>query len=356
MNRVLRQAAVIALACALATPLTALGQTEIKARAATITVGGRLQVQAASSTHDDAPPFVTFLRRARFFFGVEVSEFFEGRLIADFARNDEVGLQDAYISLNFDPAFEVSIGRLKRASELFELSSSTQLAIIERDGRVRGAGTCTGTGGVCTFSRLTEKLQFSGRDTGLRIAGSAGRLSYSATLTNGTGVAVNDDENDAKSYSVRGAVQLADDVEIGAFTGIHDYPDAAGSAQFAKAYGADVDWGGWYEGLHLQAAVVGGENWKALDDGDPARFLTGQAVVTYYIPLDSERWSGIEPLARVSWGDPDTATAADAAWLITPGLSLFVSGRNKVGTNLDVYMPQQGDTDLSLKVQAYLYF
>ena len=354
MTRALRQVAVIVFAASLSTPVTALGQTEIQARAATITIGGRLHVQSTTSTAEATSPDF-FLRRARVFVGIEITDFFEARLLPDFAGG-KVALQDAYVSLNFDPAFVVAVGQLKRASEVFELSSSTQLPVIERDGRVPGAGECTGTGGVCTFSRFMQKLAYSERDMGLRIAGSVERFSYMATMTNGTGVNVKD-ENDSKSYSGRATIEVADDVEIGAFVGLHDYPDATGDTDYGTAFGADLDWGRWYEGLHLQAAVVGGDNWKEIDaSGDPVHFLTGQAILTYYIPVDSDRWAGVEPLTRISWGDPDTDVADDAAWLITPGLSFFVSGRNKIGTNLDVYLPQEGDSELSIKVQAFLYF
>ena len=340
---------------ALSTPSPASSQTEIQARNAKITIGGRLHVQSITSSAADATSFDSFLRRARVFFGIEITDFFEARLLPDFAGG-EVALQDAYVSLNFHPGFAVSVGQLKRASEVFELSSSTQLSIIERDGRVPGADDCTGVGGVCTFSRFTQKLAYSERDMGLRIAGSAGRFSYMATMTNGTGVNVRD-ENGSKSFTGRAGLEVSQNLILGGFVGLHDYPDADGNTDYGTAFGADLEWGGWYEGLHLQAAMVGGDNWKELDaSGDPARFVTGQAVLTYYIPVDSDRWAAVEPLTRISWGDPDTNTADDAAWLITPGLSLFVSGRNKIGTNLDIYLPQEGDSEMSFKVQAFLYF
>jgi hypothetical protein len=355
MKQVCRRVVLVAFASAFTAPMPALGQTQIQARAATITVGGRLHVQSVTSSAAEASALDSFVRRARVFFGVEISDFFEARLLPDFSGSN-IELQDAYVSLNFDPAFELSVGQLKRASEIFELGSSTQLSIIERDGRVPGAGACAGTGGVCTFSRLTEKLGYSGRDTGLRVAGAAGRFSYIATLTNGAGVNTKD-ENDGKSYSGRAAIAMADNVTIGGFVGIHDYDDAMGRTEYATAFGADLNVGGWSNGLHLQAGLVGGDNWKVLDAAaDPARFLTGQAVFTYYIPVDSERWAAVEPMARISYGDPDTDTADDAAWLVTPGFSFFVSGRNKIGTNLDIYLPEEGDSDLSLKAQAFLYF
>ena len=354
MTRAFRRLCAAGFAVVLSTPASILGQVEIRARAATVTVGGRLHVQGVTSSADaTSPDFL--LRRARVFVGVEVSDFFEARLLPDFAGG-RAFLQDAYISLNFDPAFEVAVGQLKRASEVFELSSSTQLAVIERDGRVPGAGDCSGVGGVCTFSRLMQKLRYSERDMGMRIAGSGGGFSYMVTATNGTGINVRD-ENDGKSYSGRGAWALASRLEIGGFIGLHDYPDANGETAYGTAYGADLDWGDWYDGLHVQAAVVGGGNWRELDAaGGTARFLTGQVIVTYQIPVDSDRWTSVEPLARISWADPDTATPEDAAWLFTPGLTFYVSGRNRIGTNLDIYAPERGESKLSLKVQAFLHF
>ena len=44
-------------------------QTEISARTATITVGGRLHAQLSSTTVDDAGPTNIFLRRARLYVG-----------------------------------------------------------------------------------------------------------------------------------------------------------------------------------------------------------------------------------------------------------------------------------------------
>lgn len=339
----------------LSAPHTASGQTEIRARSATLTVGGRLHAQASASSAEEAVSFDTFLRRARVFVGIEINDFLDARILPDFAGG-KTALQDAYVRLNFDPAFRVSMGQFKRASEVFELDSSTRLAIIERDGRVAGVDDCTGVAGVCSFSRMMEKLEYSGRDTGVRIDGAVGRFSYVATATNGTGINVKD-ENAGKSYAARAQVEVAEGVAVGGFLGFHDYLDGTGDTEYATAFGADLNWGGWTDGPHLQAAIAGGDNWKELGAaGDPVTFVTGQAVLTYYVPLDSERWSGIEPLGRISFADPDTDTDEDAAWIFTPGLSLFISGRNKIGTNLDIYVPDTGGTEVSFKLQTFLYF
>ena len=64
----------------------------------------------------------------------------------------------------------------------------------------------------------------------------------------------------------------------------------------------------------------------------------------------------VEPVARVSWGDPDRGVAADGGLLITPGLALHFQGRNKVAANVDLWRPQEDGTEWGLKAQAYLYF
>lgn len=85
-------------------------------------------------------------------------------------------------------------------------------------------------------------------------------------------------------------------------------------------------------------------------------FLAFQGVASYYVPLGGSRFVGIEPLARVSYADPDNATAADVAVIFTPGLMLYVQGKNKIGFNVDGLSPRTGTTEFSFKMQAFLYF
>lgn len=349
---------VVALTLASVVLLTAqvAGQVEIKARDATITVGGRLHTQLTTSTVDGTDSDI-FMRRARVYIGIVVNDFLEGRVLTDFAGGS-ANLQDAYMRLNFSDRFRVTMGQFKRSFDLFEESSSTRLSIIERDGRVAGVSNCEGPGGACSFSRLTEKLGYSGRDIGLKVDGALSeKINYGFTVTNGTGINVSD-ENGGKSFSGRVGVEVAEGITVGANVGLHDYLDEADDTDYGVAFGGDVDIGGWKDGLHLQAGVVTGDNWKSLDaSGDAATFFTTQAVATYYLPLtDSERFSGIEPVARVSWGDPDTDIDDDGGVLFTSGLMLYVVGRNKIGFNWDIYSPQTGDTESSFKFQTFLYF
>jgi hypothetical protein len=341
------------LALAVVAPAVASGQVEIRARSATITFGGRLHTQYSLSSIDGADNDF-FTRRARMIAEVRINDFLSGRVQPDFAGG-AVALKDAFVTFAFADALELTFGQFKRSFDIFGLASSTDLSLIERDGRVEGLSTCSGVGSICSYSRFTERLGYSDRDMGVRVSGASGRLSYQASLTNGTGGDA-PDENDAKSMSGRVTVDATEDLRVSGQVGLHDYVDAVGNAT-ALAFGGDVELGTWRDGLHVQAAVVAGDNWQALDAQlDPATFLTFQGVASYYHPLGGGRLAGVEPVARISYGDPDTATDDDGGLLITPGVMLYVQGRNRIGVNLDYYAPEAGDGELSLKIQSFLYF
>jgi hypothetical protein len=333
-------------------PAPVAAQLEVNARAASITFGGRFHMQYAHSTVDAATNDF-FIRRARFIADVRMSDFLSGRVQPDFAGG-VAELKDAYVTLDFSDAFALTFGRFKRPFDLFELASSTDLSLIERDGRVEGLATCTGVGSICSYSRFTERLGYADRDIGVRVSGGSGELTYQAALTNGSGGVT--DENDRKSASGRVTWAATGRVRVSGQLALHDYVDTSGDAT-AVAFGGDVEVGTWRNGLLFQAALVTGDNWLALDPQlDPATFLTWQGVVSYYHPLDGERVVGVEPLARVSWGDPNLDADDDSGILLTPGVMLYVLGRNKIGVNLDYYAPQTGSSELSFKLQSFLYF
>jgi hypothetical protein len=342
-------AALVALA-----PAGVLGQQiEIDARAASITLGGTVQTQYAISSIDGADNDFAF-RRVRLAVDVTVNDFLSGYVQPDFAGGG-AALRDAFMRLTFSDAFVLSIGQFKRSFDLFQLSSSNDLSLVERDGRIEGLSTCTGVGSICSYTRFLEGLGYSDRDQGLRVAGRMGSMSYQASLTNGTG-GTNPDENDRKSLSGRTTFAVSEDLRVSGQVGLHDYVDPSGNAT-AIAVAGDVEYGTWRDGLLVQAALVGGDNWLALDPGlDPATFYALQGVVSYYHPLEGARIVGIEPLGRLSWGDPDSDTDDDGGMLITPGVMFYISGRTKIGANLDIYSPQTGDKEFSFKLLSHLYF
>ena len=329
-------------------------QTSISARGATLRIGGRLHAQYQGSSVEDAIGDF-FIRRARINVDATFTEFVDGKLLTDFAGG-RATLLDAYVRLNFSDRFRFSMGQLKRAFDIFELVSSTDLSLIERTGKITGLSTCTGVGSVCSFSQLTESLGFAGRDAGMKIDGSSGTFSYQATVTNGTGMGVSD-ENDGKSVSGRASVATGENVVVSGQVGLHDYLTPSDRTEHAFAWGGDVQVGTWRDGLLVQAAIAGGENWKSLDLTDePGNFLAIQAVASYYHPLDGDRIIAVEPLARLSVADPDGSIDEDGGTLLTPGVMFYFLGKNKIGANIDYYIPATGDSEFSFRFGTFLYF
>ena len=341
-----------------ATPLSA---QSIGGRAAEITFGGRLHGQFSTSSVEGADANF-FIRRARFTIDARIGERLDARVMPDFAGGG-ASLQDAYVRYRLTPSVRVSVGQFKRAFDLFELESSTRLPVIERDGRIPGFGGCPGVGRVCSYSRLTERLRFAGRDVGVKLDGPLGESgTFMVTLTNGTGVNTSD-ENGGKSISGRVAFDVADDIVIGANVGVHDWvfeqpTPALESTEYALAGGADVMVGRYGGGPLLMASVVFGDNWEILDpSGDEQGFVAAQVIGSYYHELVStDALHGIEPVLRLSYGDPNRDGADDGALLLTPGVHVYFSGRNRFGVNLDVYSPETGDTEFSFKAMTYVYF
>jgi hypothetical protein len=330
-------------------------QVRVSSQAAEIRLSGRVHTQFNTTSADGEAGSDFLIRRARFSAEVTVDEFISGKVEPEYGEG-RVQLRDAYLRLSFGPGFRVTAGQFKRPFDLFELTSSTQILVIERAGDIRGVNACAGPGGVCSFSRLTERLQFADRDVGVMVEGTgrSGRLSYSAALTNGAGQNQRD-ENGAKSFTARARFVLADGVAVAGNLGLHDYVAPGGDAH-AAAWGGDLEVGDFQKGFHLQAGIVAGENWRNLVAGEPTTFLAFQGIVTYKSPISKSRYlQAWEPVARVSWSDPALGERADGGWLLTPGLVFHFAGRNKLAANVDFWR-SDGVAEWSLKIQSYLYF
>ena len=342
-------------------PTALSAQLQITAGAADIAVGGRFHLQYSRSSVDgegggaDAIDDL-FVRRARIQLNLRMSDAFDARVEPDFGGGGVgVGLADAWARLTLGPGLRLSAGQFKRAFTTFELASSTDLSLIERDGRIEGLAGCPGVASVCTFSRFTERLQFDDRDIGVRAEGAIGsRVSYMATLTNGEG-RNSADVNDAKSFSGRLVVMPGGGLRVGAFAGSHDYLDRDTADQRATAFGADLELGEFRDGFHLIAGVASGDNWRS---GPDAGFTAVQGLASFFLPLaEGGRFAGVEPLFRLSWATTENDVGEDqGALLLTPGLSVYVVGKNWIGVNLDRYDPDFAPSEWSLKVQAFAFF
>ena len=335
----------------------AVAQTTVHTQAMEITLTGRLQTQLNTTSVPAEPGDQILIRRARFSAAVKINDFVSGLVVPEFAGAG-AQLKVAYLRLAFGPALNATIGQYKRPFDVFTLTSSTDILVIERTGDIRGVDTCAGVGGVCSFNRFLEQLEYSATDIGIILDGHdrAGRVSYAVAVMNGPGPNVAD-ENGTKSYTGRLAVAATPNVHVGSNVAVHDYVNPLRGNAYASAFEGDVEIGNFHRGFHLQAGAVGGDNWRALVAGQPRRFLALQAIATYKVPVHRPPYAeAIEPIARVSWGNPDTATPNDGGVLLTPGLMWYIAGRNKIGANVDVWRPQQGATEWGLKVQSYLFF
>lgn len=337
----------------------AVGQVQFTSDAISIDVTGRVHAQWNTSSVNGADAMEFEIRRARMTFEIGIDDFISGKIQPDFGRGG-ISLKDAYVQFNFHPAFNVLMGQMKRPFDLFELLSSTQIVVIERTGAIRGASGCLGPGGTCSWSRLTESLDYSDRDIGVRFQGRPSeRVEYFASITNGTG-ANTPDENGAKSYTGRVVLHGTTNVRFAANVGVHDYLTAGGDTQYAGALGGDVELGEFNgAGPHFQAGVLYGGNWRNLDAaGDPSTFITAQTIISYNAMVEggAGHVRGVEPLLRISYADPDTGAPSAEALLFTPGVAFHFTGRNMFVMNVDVWDPGVGSTEWSVKFQSFLHF
>ena len=320
-----------------------------------VRLGGRVHPQYNSTSVTAEPRNEMLIRRARV--TVDASWGWISARVEPDVGEGELNVKDAWAALDFGDALRVRFGQFKRPFDVFELTSSTEMLVIERAGGIRGVNACAGPGGVCSFSRLTERLGYADRDIGVELTGNAGGLDWSAAMTNGTGANV-EDENGAKSFTGRVSGRVGGNLAIAANVGAHDYVHPTGAAdEYAIALGGDLQYGEFERGLVLQIGFVTGDNWRVpVGTAGSASFMTAQAIVAWAIPMTGERLVGIQPVARLSWADPNSDAAGDSGMLLTPGLNFLFGHRNKLTVNLDVWVPNTGDTEYSVKVQQFFYF
>lgn len=342
------------------TPEVAAQPVEPRAPVERAEFGGRAHIQFNTTSVDGAAGSEFLVRRARIWAGARINDWLDGAVLVDLAGTT-ASARYAFVRASLDPALRVSVGQFKRAFDLFELTSSSDMLLVERDGIVRGTAPCPGVGGQCTYSRFSERLALSSLDIGALVEGEAadGRLAWLLSLTNGSGPNTRED-NDTKSLAARVTLEPVEAVVVGVNWNAHDFTNpVTGRGDHAPSYAVDLEVGGFARpGFHAQAAVLGGDNWLLLDaEGRARRYLTAQTVLSYRVPTDGAgRIHGIEPLGRISWGDPDRSDRTGEGVLLTPGVAVHFDGKNKVIGNIDVWRPDEGPTAWSLKATALLYF
>jgi len=336
-----------------------------------VRLSGRVHIQFSSTSVDSAgaqavPTTEFIIRRARLSFDMRVNGLLSARLEPDYSTSNGSGrfnLRDAWVRLTFGPGLRATLGHFKRPFDLFQLASTTQLVVAERMGQVRGVRACGPLFLVCSYSSLAAGLQYADRDLGLLLDGDAvpRRVRYAVSLTNGE-APFSLETSSGKQLTGRLSAVPASGVTVSVNASAKDYrhPLTAVPAH-AVGWGADLEVGDYDGGPHLQAGVIGGDNWRTarlapLDTADVVAFLAGQMIATWRLPLAGRWVSDIEPLARVSWADPNRTLARDEAWLVTPGVVVHLRPRSMFFVNVDVWLPRAGDTEYALVSQMSVNF
>ena len=127
---------------------------------------------------------------------------------------------------------------------------------------------------------------------------------------------------------------------------------------YAKAWGTDIQYGTWRDGLFVQAAYLRGQNWKSANRVGSVVpwFDATQVQASWYLPWDSDRIEGVEPMVRVSIADSDEQSYTGEGLLFTPGFAAYFRGRNRVSANLDLYRSSEDGTFWAMRVGTLLYF
>ena len=86
-------------------------------------LGGRLHLQWNTTSAEDGNRSEFLLRRARIWGGTRVNDWIDGAVQVDMAGGS-ASARYAFVRLSLSPAARISFGQLKRAVDVFELTSS----------------------------------------------------------------------------------------------------------------------------------------------------------------------------------------------------------------------------------------
>jgi hypothetical protein len=339
------------------------GQT-VRAGGLELDLTGRVQIQfnTTSVTEDDpgivsAPPATAFeTRRLYFGTGFSYDGWLTGLVQADFG-GATAALTDGYIDAAVGDGLSVRMGQFKKPFGLFELTSNTKTLTIERAVRIRGVTDVVGVPGETHF--LLAGSEYLGRQIGVMVHGSSGSVGYAAGVFNGEGVNTREIQG-SKAMAGRVTLALEGPLVVGGAVSLQPTGafDADGNEIRAAAFALDAEWGAFRAvGLHVMAEAMYGDNPLLLATDAPPTMMGAQVAAAWFSPRTG-RVEGLEPVFRLSWADPDTDTADDAGLLLTPGVNLYFTGRNRLMVNAEAYIPSASgvDAQYGLVAQFQVYF
>lgn len=325
----------------------------------TLDFTGRAQVQFSTTSLDgdelppgvDVPATAFETRRIRLGADLAVSDWLTAKVEGDFAGAG-ARLTDGWVDLALDDALAITAGQFKKPFGLFELTSSTQTITIERAVRLRGL-----TPYLASLPGEPQTLlnagQYLGRDIGVMAHGVLGPVAYAAGVFNGEG-SNSAEVSDSKALAARLGVDVGGVAVAGSVSRQPMAPGAGGEVA-GTAWELDAEYGGFrVPGLRLMAEVMTGDA-PPTPAAEVPTMLGAQAAASWFVPRRG-RVDGLEPLLRVSWGDPDRDATDDEGLLVTPGLNAYFTGRNRVMLNADVYVPSQPGLETQYGLRAQLQF
>ena len=325
---------------------------------------GRLQMQMNTTSITDQdlvgvaelPSVVFETRRVRFGANLTFEDWLTGKVEVDYGGGS-AALTDGYVDAALADGFAVRMGQFKVPFGLFDLTSSTKILTIERAVRIRGLEQLVGVPGETQF--LLDDGGFLGRQIGVMVHGASGELGYAAGVFNGEGANVRESQG-SKSFAARATFGVNESLTVAG--AVSDQPtgvlDAAGDEIRATTFAVDAEWGAFRgEGLHVMAEAMVGENPLLIAADDAPTMMGLQVAAGWFSPRDG-RIEGIEPVFRLSWADPDTDVDNNEGTLVTPGVNLYFTGRNRFMVNVDTYLPAADglDPEFSLIAQFQVYF
>jgi hypothetical protein len=341
-------------------PTTVVAQ-EITSGAVKLKFGGRIQLQAATSSCDDfpvpedskcvkqVPSTDLFLRRVRLSVSGEIGDNIDFKIEPDYNKIDKLGLRDAWGRFTFDNLAKLKAGHFKRPFDGFQLISSTQFPTVERAILIRGLEGFVSP----SLTAGTVLFNLSDRDIGVELSGATDNklFSYWVGLFTGDSDLKFQDTNNEKQFMGRG--QLAFDIgglplKLAAAAAATDegYETVLQGLQTKYYYDYELfaELGDFSGGPHFLAGFVFGDNPLQNVAGDSinlelgdnfASFQTWQVIGTWRFNTTFLGLEGIEPVFRVTYGDPNTGISDDAGWGYTPGLQLYFYKRNRLSLSWD---------------------
>jgi hypothetical protein len=298
-----------------------------------VRISGRVQFQAyALDNHDFAaitgPTSTFYARRVRIEARGNLSERISFAVQPSYegGRKNGIRLLEAYLDFRLNAlasrdTLTWRVGSEKRPIGRYETTSSTNLPTIER-----GAGR--GLVEVAANDLFGDN-EFLAWDIGTSVTYNAhGKYTLKAGVYNGSGEVIADN-NDTKSWGVRGTYALVSRLNVGASYFSGDGIVGTDSSVRHEAHELDFQWGRTGDrGLYVVGDYMEGRALNA--SRDHLRGVT--AVVSYHfrMPGPTPRVYAVEPALMVDHGDPNTRVDDDHAWLYRAVLGTYLTPRAHV--------------------------